>query len=91
MDLMAKAKNYISNFVITDKGVVENILNQDTLNDNIENVFKLITYGVDIFNPELERVRYKLSYGVYVKDEWKSNYYIFFDERGNFIDDFFDM
>lgn len=91
LDLMAKAKNYISNFVITDQEVLESIFNQGILDDNIENVFKLMTYGVDIFNPELEIVRYKLSYGVYVKDEWKANYYIFFDEQGNFIDDFFDM
>lgn len=91
LNLIKKSKNYIENFVITDKDILESILNENIQNVDIDNVFKLITYGVELYNLELELVRYKLSYSVYLKGDWKANYYIFFDEEGEFIDDFFDI
>lgn len=94
-NIFSKANDYLCNNVIEDKSTLEDIFQNEYQNINKENIdkyFKIATFGIDIvvkFDPEM--IRYKLSYDVCDEDgDSIKNYYLFFDEHGEYLDDFFD-
>lgn len=91
LKLIEKADKYIKENVLTDKEIVQELFEGKSYIENKEDYFILRTIGVDVFKSEPEFLRYKLSYSVYMEDEWVRNYYLFFDEFGNYLDDFFNM
>lgn len=91
LKLIEKADKYIKEKLLTDEEIVQELFEGKSLIENKEDYFILQTIGVDVFKAEPEFLRYKLSYSVCMEDEWFRNYYLFFDEFGNYLDDFFNM
>lgn len=90
LNLFSKSKNHIKEKLLTDEEMVHELFESKSCIGNKEDCFKLQTIGVDVFQAEPEFLRYKLSYEVILEDAWVKNYYLFFDEFGNYLDDFFD-
>lgn len=91
LNLIEKSKNHIKEKLLTDEEIINELFESKSFIDNKQDCFQLQTIGVDVFQAEPEFLRYKLSYEVILENEWIKNYYLFFDEFGNYLDDFFDM
>lgn len=90
LQLIEKADIYIKTKLLNDETVVKEIFNKNILENEEKDCFRLETIGIDICKLDNDFLRYKLSYSVMFQDEWIKNYYLYFDELGNYIDDFFD-
>lgn len=91
LNLIEKSKNHIKERLLADKEIIHELFEGKSFIGNKEDCFQLQTIGVDVFQAEPEFLRYKLSFEIFIEDEWIKNYYLFFDEFGNYLDDFFDM
>ncbi len=91
LKLIEKSKNHIKEKLLTDEEIVHELFESKLFIGNKEDCFQLQTIGVDVFQAEPLFLRYKLSYAVILENEWIRNYYLFFDEFGNYLDDFFDL
>ena len=94
-NIFTKAENYLREYIFQDIETLKEIFDSSYNfidKNNLKKYFELVTVGIDIVkNMEPELLRYKVSYHIFDHEEnLLKNYYIFFDEFGQYLDDFFD-